>query len=798
MVYASHAATHNTCLQTGIWWWTVAHQGAGAVLSGFVLTSALLMWAANCKTARWDRPAAVCCSAAALPLAVFFFALLAYASASEDARAQILPVTVLAAFLIQVIPAAVSAGVFSPILGRLILAPYKMALLAMLLTLLVAFVVLQVLTPAFAEANPFNRVLIRVLVFPLLIEMPAGAIRVASRYWLGPKFPLARMLLFLLSPVMLSSMVGRFLATNMETLAETAAVSILLSIMEVVLRSTMLWRDNLYARCCGRSCGGLGGKKKHARAEMHVWVMFMLFETVTEDIAILLSLPVTLLLRIPPIPGGEPLAAGDVVTRVLFQYVVEAFTDVGFVLTFAFMVSCVGVKYAPITHTRMEEHLEELEQAAEAEHGEAARPRFNSRRSLPSPPASRLSSFDSDGGMQTGITMPARIRSDLSNASSGAPARLPAQRASSAPMQPKPPGSALALQHIQASPSHTTESAGGVAFTPSAGLAVQTAAPYKVYDEHILQTPPRSRHAPPRSPSPAPLSVDVRRNASVSSAVTPGGVPVRLLDSPQHASPASGARVRTGTGGLSTVGDSATLAGSDVATLEAEPSQADSKGSSRTPMRAALPGRLQAVSASDTAIDDSEWAYAPAVGLSPEQHSTMGSPKPAVRSDTWASESERAQATALLAAPRPAYCSCRPLCMGRMHPLALAAHAELEEELQEELLWEQEVIWEPVPVGLVAAESARQAAAAGRSGLGEDAPGFAGRRMLVLFTMRMERVALMFLRGWDTRFKNYNWMLLVGTVTGASYVLRTFAGGSLCPFGDPDDSSTWSFDYCVS
>jgi hypothetical protein len=50
---------------------------------------------------------------------------------------------------------------------------------------------------------------------------------------------------------------------------------------------------------------------------------------------------------------------------------------------------------------------------------------------------------------------------------------------------------------------------------------------------------------------------------------------------------------------------------------------------------------------------------------------------------------------------------------------------------------------------------------------------------------------------WDTRFKNYNWMLLAGTVSGALYVLRTFAGGSLCPFGDPDIPSQWSFDYCA-
>ena len=781
----------------------MAHQGVGAVLSGIVLTSALLMWSANCKTARWDRPAAICCSAVLLPLVVFFAALLAYASADEEQRAQILPVTVVAAFIIQLIPACVSAGVYKPILGRFILSPYKLALLAMVLTLLVAFVVLQVLTPAFAQATAFNRVLIRVFVFPILIELPAGAIRVASRYWLGPNFPLARMLLFLLSPVVLSSMVGRFLATNMETLGETAAVAVLLSVMEVFLRSTMLWRDNLYARCCGRSCGGLDGKKKHARAEMHVWVMFMLFETVTEDIAILLSLPVTLLLRIPPIPGGAPLSAGDVVSRVLFQYVVEALTDVGFVLVFAFMVSCVGVRYAPVTHGRMEEHLEELEQQAEKEHGQTERPRFNSRRSLPSPSASRMSSFDSDGGVRSGVSSPARLRSDLSTGSSNpTPARLPAQRASSAPMQDKAPGSSLVLQHFSASPSNTTESAGGVAFAHGAASEVQTSAPFKVADEGQLhfQTPPRGKHAPPRSPSPAPLSVDVRRQASSSSAATPGGVPIRLLDSPQHAAPVSAiSRQRSSTGGLAAVDDSTGFGADDLPETQTELSQADSKASARTPVRAALAGRVQNASAVGAAIDDSEWSVAQSQHTL-AQHTTAGSTtsKAAMRADTWASDIERIEAEALLQAPLPSYCSCRPCCLGRMHPLALSAHRELETELQQELMWEQEVIWEPVPIRLVHAESARQARAQGGTGLGTDAGGLAGRALVVLFTMRMERVALMFLRGWDTRFKNYNWMLLLGTLSGALYVLRTFAGGSLCPFGDPTDSSTWSFDYCAS
>ena len=65
-----------------------------------------------------------------------------------------------------------------------------------------------------------------------------------------------------------------------------------------------------------------------------------------------------------------------------------------------------------------------------------------------------------------------------------------------------------------------------------------------------------------------------------------------------------------------------------------------------------------------------------------------------------------------------------------------------------------------------------------------------------VLTMRLEIVAVMFLRGWDTRFKNFNWMLFFGTFAGAMYVLRTLVG-ALCPFGDADEPGSWKFDYCT-
>jgi hypothetical protein len=67
----------------------------------------------------------------------------------------------------------------------------------------------------------------------------------------------------------------------------------------------------------------------------------------------------------------------------------------------------------------------------------------------------------------------------------------------------------------------------------------------------------------------------------------------------------------------------------------------------------------------------------------------------------------------------------------------------------------------------------------------------------LILTLRIEIVAVMFLRGWETRFKNFNWMLCFGVLAGSLYVLRTFIGGALCPFGDANDSSTWKFDYCT-
>lgn len=269
--------------QEGIWWWTFVHYGLGSALSGVALTCFIFIMFANGKLGRWDRGCYLAASSVLPTVVVFFAFFLMFAGAADaDAAAALYGPYLVLAFFVQIIPAIVSPYIYAPLLGSIMTAPVKFGLLSIVLTMAVALVVLSVLTPIYIASGSVVRILIRVVAFPLLIEMPAGAIRVASRYWLGKNFPFSRMLLALLGPVILSSVMGRFLTTNMETIGETVLVSLLLSGVELALRSTMLWRDDVYLACCGRPCGGRDASQKSRRAERWGWVSYLLFETEIE------------------------------------------------------------------------------------------------------------------------------------------------------------------------------------------------------------------------------------------------------------------------------------------------------------------------------------------------------------------------------------------------------------------------------------------------------------------------------------------------------------------------------------
>ena len=336
-------------------WHDILFTGVGSTLSGLCLTTMVTMHFVNFKWVRWDRVLYVFLSGV-LPTMLVFGGSLYWLSLpqSEAQRDVARSVILLGGFIVQVIPAWVTPYMYSGVLKGLVSSPIKLSLLSLLLTSIVAVVLLEFVTPAFSTGSSSTRIIIRLVAFPLLIEIPVGAVRTAARFWMEGDFPLDRMLTAMLGPVVLSSMVGRFLATNMETLWETVGVSILLSGIELLMRMSMLARDDCYVQCCGRMCGGLDRKRKHGRPENRAWVQFMLLETMFEDIGILLSLPVTLVFRIPPIPGGTPLSAWDVVVRVILQLVIESLTDVGYALGYYAMVRCCGVQYNSVTASDMQ------------------------------------------------------------------------------------------------------------------------------------------------------------------------------------------------------------------------------------------------------------------------------------------------------------------------------------------------------------------------------------------------------------------------------------------------------------
>jgi len=738
-VYQDGLLVHLVFLsQSGLWWWNSIHFAFGSALSGIALTSFIFIMASNVKFARWDRIFYLAISSV-VPTILLFFTFSYLFAVTENAN-SLRGVYIISAFFIQIVPAVVGPYVYQPIFGDLMKSPVKLSILSILLTVAVALIVLDVLTPMFAKADSLTRILIRVIAFPLLIEIPAGAVRVAARYWLSDGFPLQRILLALLGPVMLSSIVGRFLTTNMESIGETFAVAILLSLVEVLMRSTMLWRDDLYVACCGRPCGGRAGKKKHQRAEAHSWVMFMLFETMVEDVSILLSLPVTLLMRIPPLPGGEPLGAGDVVVRVLIQYVIETLTDVGFALGYYVMTAWCGVRYNAVSFEAMESRFTSTKVRRDEQHRYLFLPRTLRRAiksvATPTSSPSRAKRNASNATAQTAVT-PSRINIDDSGAAPSPSRGINA---------PASPALSPATSIVSDGSNTLSETASGTLLPPEplvpseafAGddpqLAFCSCTPCCLPRNHPLAR--RTRQQLKQE-----LKQEVRWEREFLWQPMPIGlVAYQALRPGRCLQPSSGyveqnkeieehlaASAVTADDAQNTTAHSTTYLASDEM-KSASAADADN-GSAASGVEVS-----QSLQADAVGVDGS--------ALLPSAVGQDGAGAPVTpRTDQEATE------------------------------LTV-------DTAERGLMFDQ----------LVAEEN------------GTEADGSLDRAfdpsVMSILTIRMEIVAVMFLRGWETRFKNFNWMLAFGVVAGSLYVLRTFVGGALCPFGDPDDSANWKYDYC--
>jgi len=856
--------------------------GVGSTVSGLALTHFLFLLITNFRVARWDRLLYMFLSGVVPTMLVSLgFTYLLAKSNAEDSKALGGPYLV-SIFFIQIVPTIIGPIVQRPVLVDIMKSPVKMGLLSVVLTAAVALVVLDTLTPAYAQAGTGTRILIRVIVFPLLIEIPAGAVRVAARYWLKPDFPMSRLIIFLLSPIVLSSMVGRFLTTNMETISDTIAVSLLLSLMEVFMRSTMLWRDDLYARCCGRPCGGRAGKKKHQRAEAHSWVMFMLFETMVEDVSILLSLPVTLLMRIPPLPGGEPLGAGDVVVRVLIQYVVETLTDVGFALGYYVLTACCGVRYNAVSLAAMK-----------SRHSNTLVRRDEQHRNLfvPLPIrklARRMSSVSVSSPAQAASPYPGRVALAPSAACPPSkPPRTPLhevsgesrdKRTTQAATSPILDDSPDPLEHVDSvgvSAPFSASAPPTVLRSQSAGIAAPPDLDRKASATQVHSI--SSQGKPPAGPTPAHVNVHMQRGSSSGATpVTPSPASTAGLldDSLTH-------REHQGTPSLEN-GDDPQLAfcsctpcclprNHPLARRTRQQLKQELKQEVRWEQEflwQPIPIGLVVYQAnrSKQCLQRPFWRSADAASAeqaAPAQAAPAGGgtttspstdtsaiehlPPPLVLDADLPSEYKVAsissgdgpsgQRKGVLSAARLASDISESSCPSSAAPIRLSSYDQAEAvRFASDGLPPSSGAYDRAlkpsgtlsstqgtsPAGRPVSHTSKasdshtptsdhirystreQALAfdqliAQQNGTEVDASldnGLEPTTAQVL-TMRIELVAIMFLRGWDTRFKHFNWMLLGGTLAGATYVLRTFVGGALCPFGDEGDPSSWKFDYCT-
>ncbi len=182
------------------------------------------------------------------------------------------------------------------------------------------------------------RVLIRLFVFPLVVEAILLCVRGVARTALGPELAAQNTLLFLLPPMLTASLVGRFLSTNLESVQETIAVSMAVASMEMLLRFTLPMRDRAAqslrrAVCCTgplHEPGTMHGRLTavwEQRRWSHFHYAFMEMDSLCEDVGVLLALPITLLFAMPPAPGAAPLSAPAVVLRIVLQLIIESGTD---------------------------------------------------------------------------------------------------------------------------------------------------------------------------------------------------------------------------------------------------------------------------------------------------------------------------------------------------------------------------------------------------------------------------------------------------------------------------------------
>ncbi|CAE7823068.1 unnamed protein product, partial [Symbiodinium sp. KB8] len=848
-----------------LYWLSGFQFGFGSALTSFLLSCIIFLHYANFKFLRCDRITYLSLTGLLPSTLVSLASGYMLWGASQATLDFLVPITVVLLFALGAVPACVTPYVYKPLFQGVMSHPMYLSVLSTMLTMVVAYLVLNIITPAFLTGDTTTRVIIRLIVFPLLIELPAGAGRLVARYWMGEHYPMDRILISLVGPLVGSSLMGRFLATNMETVWETVGLSIALSVVELLMRSTMLWRDDLYIQCCGRPCGGKKGKKKERRAETRAWVMFMLY-------------------------GAAPLSVADLITRVLIQMFIEMFTDIGYAVAYWGMVRIMGVRYGAVTMTEMRIRR----RSTMLRVTETRRYLFLPR---PMRSISRALNFSKSTLDHTTLS----TADDLSAA--GGPAATGTSTVSTVssgpdgtPSSPPPftvvpdldtgadTGAARGTSWGEGSYKAASTPTGKSKVTPSSRQAASS-----FIDDAVPH--PSGAATPQREPS----SADHADHKSTSPSSDTPLPQAQLMPSPAT-SPAAGDRP----------GRIASAASSEATSMASQPGRlgtdltpGDPHVRQGTPMAAdasagALPQapKVGPIPVAAPGSPSRPVTLTIPAGADSDGGSLPGSPHPVS-----ARRVQEVEDVSDIAHVKDNFWSCSPCCLRPDTAIVRRNRAALVQELRRERVSEQEFIWEPIALGLIAYQSGRSRRdlqtgpgaeaqwthvrameaptsptaatdvygkeafsggmnasayevtlkAAPAPASGAQSPGApsmelpprpplhhstksqveAGKRerqvreqveqavamgtepsagledefsppLLTLIAMRMELVALRFLRGWETRFKFWNLTIALAMLGGALYTLRTMNGNFLCPVGEPDRPDDWVFDFCVN
>lgn len=275
-------------------------------------------------------------------------------------------ISTISAFSVQLVPAIITPLFVAGGVAGLITRPYGLMLGTVATAVAAVLLVLEIITPIFLSVPLSVQVLLRLVVLPLTVELSLAGIRLSVRGTFTLATPRALMHVFLVQITVASALIMRVLGTNMDSTAASLGLALGTSVVEVLFRITMPYRDQAYAWLLARcTCRDKGPRRsaQERRQDLHAYYSFLLLDTMSEDIGILTTLPLSLLYRLPARVGGQPIAPGDLVLRVAVQYALELMTDLGPSLVFCTSASlCVSKRTRAGMVAALQEGMQQLQQ----------------------------------------------------------------------------------------------------------------------------------------------------------------------------------------------------------------------------------------------------------------------------------------------------------------------------------------------------------------------------------------------------------------------------------------------------